>query len=54
VVEVERIASRNGYSVGGVAQLPGDRCRLPLGEAERLVRDGKAHIVSGTERLEVM
>jgi hypothetical protein len=39
------------YRVNGVVQRAGDRCRLPLVDAEHLVSRGKARIVDGSENM---
>ena len=53
---VEVICTVNGgssYRVRGKRQVPGDLVRLSLGDAEDLVRRGKAKIIEGSERVEL-
>lgn len=42
------------YRIAGVAQKAGDHARLPLGDANDLERRGKARIVEGTEKRELL
>ncbi|MHB8783773.1 MAG: hypothetical protein ACYDAX_10215 [Desulfobacteria bacterium] len=42
------------YCISGVRQRAGDKARMPLGEAQDLARRGKARIVPGTEKMEML
>lgn len=52
--EVECIPSKNSYYIDGFVQRPGDRVRMPLGDARGLEKMGKAKIVPNSERTEML
>jgi hypothetical protein len=45
---------RPSYCIGGVPQVAGDKTRIPVGDARDLVSRGKARIVEGTEKVEML
>ncbi len=53
-VEIISNGTIPGYRVGGVEQRAGDKSRCQIRDAERLQKVGKARIVPGSEKTELL